>query len=497
MSDSYVCSGAVMRCTMGTSPANLTVLPIRTVNLTGPPMANISDHKSMVNLAPFGLCRSLGFPPTASATAAAHGHLTPMPCMHNTPAPWMGGKMDYLIKGQPALLKSCKCQCMWGGTISLVTDGQVGEGVQYVTKKLKSNFKQTLSQFVSNDFKRENRNAFVAGLGNVTNGSNTNQGEQQPSSNNRNTQTSPNTTQSTTLNSILGKIAEVERVKEIVLKRFSTLTDDDKKRAQEMVKEMPDNLTKLEKLALAINNLELEKALDTQKQKMMTVKEADSQYANPGYLLQKFNFFGVLENFVHPFKINCATTSPAYALRIRGFNVTAKGNTKSNTNVEYLSQGNFFTGHAFDVWKNIDDTPATPITMNDWLKSKGYTDMKMTKERYLEFFNENTKEPGIYELNIGWRGDLTDENGNIIKRGIDKGGHATILQRFPPRDGELVGELRYIEPQIDNSVGSGNEDMNLNHLASSGAWYPAEHRGIMRIDNKLFDPAFSDIFNVD
>lgn len=137
MSDSYVCSGAMMRCTMGTSPANLTVLPVRTVNLTGPPMANISDHKSMVNLAPFGLCRSLGFPPTASATAAAHGHLTPMPCMHNTPAPWMGGKMDYLIKGQPALLKSCKCQCMWGGTISLVTDGQVGEGVQWVQKKPK------------------------------------------------------------------------------------------------------------------------------------------------------------------------------------------------------------------------------------------------------------------------------------------------------------------------------------------------------------------------
>ena len=128
MPDSYVCSGAMMRCTMGTSPAQLTVLPVRTVNLSGPPMANISDNKSMVNLAPFGLCRSLAFPPTAAATAAALGTLTPMPCMHNTPSPWIGGKMDYLIKGQPALLKSCKCQCMWGGTISLITDGQVDSG---------------------------------------------------------------------------------------------------------------------------------------------------------------------------------------------------------------------------------------------------------------------------------------------------------------------------------------------------------------------------------
>lgn len=140
MADSYVCSGAMMKCTMGTAPAKLTVLPIRTVNLCGQPQANISDHKTMVNLAPFGLCRSLAFPQTAAATAAAMGTLTPTPCMHNTPMPWMGGKMDYLIKGQPALLKSCKCQCMWGGTISLINDGQVGVGTQFVQKRPKGSF---------------------------------------------------------------------------------------------------------------------------------------------------------------------------------------------------------------------------------------------------------------------------------------------------------------------------------------------------------------------
>ena len=140
MADSYVCSGAMMCCTMGTSPARLTVLPSRTVFLAGQPMANISDHKSMVNLGAFGLCRSLGFPATASATAAAHGHLTPMPCMHNTPAPWFVGKMDYIIKGQPALLQSCKCQCMWGGTISLINNGQVGEGAQGVNERAQGGF---------------------------------------------------------------------------------------------------------------------------------------------------------------------------------------------------------------------------------------------------------------------------------------------------------------------------------------------------------------------
>lgn len=134
MADSYVCSGAMMKCTMGSSPAKLTVLPSRTVFLAGQPQANISDHMSMANLAPFGVCRSLAFPPTASATAAALGTLTPMPCIHNTPMPWMGGKMDTLIKGQPALLKSCKCQCMWGGTITLINNGQVGEGAEKVTE---------------------------------------------------------------------------------------------------------------------------------------------------------------------------------------------------------------------------------------------------------------------------------------------------------------------------------------------------------------------------
>ena len=149
MADSYVCSGATMRCTMGEKTAKLTVLPSRTVFLCGKPMANISDHKSMVNLAPFGRCRSLGYPATAAATAAHHGHLTPMPCVHNTPIPWMSGKKDNLDKTQPALLKSCKLQCMWGGMISFVDDGQVGEGSQYVNKSKKTSIEDI--QFESNE----------------------------------------------------------------------------------------------------------------------------------------------------------------------------------------------------------------------------------------------------------------------------------------------------------------------------------------------------------
>ena len=151
MADSLVCSGATMKCTMGTSQAKLTVLPTRTVFLTGKPQANISDHLSMVNLAPFGNCRSMGFPATASATAAAQGTLTPMPCMHNTPFPWMGGKNDYIIKGDPALLKSSTCQCMWGGTISLVTDGQTDTGPADLSKKSKDKLKRNQANIEDNN----------------------------------------------------------------------------------------------------------------------------------------------------------------------------------------------------------------------------------------------------------------------------------------------------------------------------------------------------------
>lgn len=124
MSDSYVCSKAKIKCSCGDRISTLTVFPDRTIWLTGKPQANISDHISMRNIAPFGRCHTTRYPATGSATAANHGKLTPMPCVPNTPFPWMGGKDDVILKGHPALLKSSTCKCVWGGTISLTLDGQ-------------------------------------------------------------------------------------------------------------------------------------------------------------------------------------------------------------------------------------------------------------------------------------------------------------------------------------------------------------------------------------
>lgn len=122
----YVCTGATLKCTMGTSCPKLKATP-KHVSLTGKDQANIADYVSMKNVPSFGRCRSLGYPPTASATAANHGKLTPMPCVPGTCPKWKAIDKDSLICGEPALLKPATLKCMYGGTISIVDPGQTLE----------------------------------------------------------------------------------------------------------------------------------------------------------------------------------------------------------------------------------------------------------------------------------------------------------------------------------------------------------------------------------
>lgn len=119
----YVCTGATLKCTMGTSCPKLKATP-KNVSLTGKDQANIADYVSMKNIPGFGRCRSLGYPPTASATAANHGKLTPMPCVPGTCPKWKAIDKDSLICGEPALLKPATLRCMYGGTISIIDPGQ-------------------------------------------------------------------------------------------------------------------------------------------------------------------------------------------------------------------------------------------------------------------------------------------------------------------------------------------------------------------------------------
>lgn len=119
-----VCMGAMMQCTMGMAPSSLVVLPVNRVMTGEVPDANIMDHVPMVNIMPFGMCMSPANPTVAAATAAALGVLTPMPCIPNTPAPWVPGAPTVLLGNFPALDNSSQLMCIWAGMISFTTAGE-------------------------------------------------------------------------------------------------------------------------------------------------------------------------------------------------------------------------------------------------------------------------------------------------------------------------------------------------------------------------------------
>ena len=118
-----VCMGAMMACSFGAAPSSLVVAPANKV-LTGTPAATIMDFAPIANIPPFGMCSSIANPVVASATTAALGVLTPMPCVPATSAPWVPGAPTVLIGNMPALDSNSKLMCMWGGVIQLTSPGQ-------------------------------------------------------------------------------------------------------------------------------------------------------------------------------------------------------------------------------------------------------------------------------------------------------------------------------------------------------------------------------------
>ncbi|WP_394749651.1 DUF4280 domain-containing protein [Spongiimicrobium salis] len=120
-----VCSGAMLTCSFGAAPSSLMVLPLNRVNTSVMPAATIMDHVPLVNIMTFGMCSSLSNPVVATATTAALGVLTPMPCIPATVTPWSPGIADVKIGGVSALDDGSTCNCMWAGSISISFAGQL------------------------------------------------------------------------------------------------------------------------------------------------------------------------------------------------------------------------------------------------------------------------------------------------------------------------------------------------------------------------------------
>lgn len=119
----FVCNGALMQCSFGMSPISLVVADPTRPKISNLPMANIMDYVPLTNIPSFGMCQSMANPTVASATAAALGTLTPMPCVPVISAPWSPGAQNAKVANFNALTNSCKCVCAYGGSISITYQG--------------------------------------------------------------------------------------------------------------------------------------------------------------------------------------------------------------------------------------------------------------------------------------------------------------------------------------------------------------------------------------
>ena len=119
-----VTTGAMLMCSFGVAPSTLSVVPAAMVSASKMTAATIMDFSPMVNIPPFGMCNSLSNPTVASATAAALGVLTPMPCVPAIVGPWKPGSTSVMIGKKPALTNSCTCNSAYGGVIQISSPGQ-------------------------------------------------------------------------------------------------------------------------------------------------------------------------------------------------------------------------------------------------------------------------------------------------------------------------------------------------------------------------------------
>lgn len=117
-------TSAQLTCAEGTTPSVLNVLPTARVLACGRPVAAIKDHQALVDIPTFGMCHSLTNPEVASATSAAEGVLTPMPCVPALIAPWTPGGPTVFVGGQPVAAVSSTLLCVYAGEITVTQPGQ-------------------------------------------------------------------------------------------------------------------------------------------------------------------------------------------------------------------------------------------------------------------------------------------------------------------------------------------------------------------------------------
>jgi hypothetical protein len=104
-----VCHGATLHCSMGLMPACLRVLPGRGPTRGGRPIAQVSDHRPLVNIEAFGTCTARG---------------RPRRCVPVTVAPWSPGAPGIALGAEhvAAISRTSTLSCSEGGLIRVIDD---------------------------------------------------------------------------------------------------------------------------------------------------------------------------------------------------------------------------------------------------------------------------------------------------------------------------------------------------------------------------------------
>lgn len=112
-------TGSLAKCTFGAASTPLIATPASKVMVEGVPAVTFLDIAPGANITPFGVCKTVSNPTVASATAAAAGVLTPMPCIPVVTGPWQATSPTNNAGSKPFVTSTSMCMCAWGGVITI------------------------------------------------------------------------------------------------------------------------------------------------------------------------------------------------------------------------------------------------------------------------------------------------------------------------------------------------------------------------------------------
>lgn len=121
--ESYVVAGAILSCSYATQLNRLKIPMCHGVHLKDKAQLNVADYVPGIHIMPFGNCTSQLNPVVQNGQFDIEG-VQKAPCVPQIISPWVGGKSDVLIEGEPALLNCCTNTCVFGGCIRIEDDGQ-------------------------------------------------------------------------------------------------------------------------------------------------------------------------------------------------------------------------------------------------------------------------------------------------------------------------------------------------------------------------------------